>query len=701
MSRFQPADHLRSRTYIGLLVAQFLAAFNDQAIHAAAMFYAINTVTLTEGQAISLMPILFYAPWALFGTVAGYLADKYSKRSTLIFWKFSEIPIAALALFGFWLGRTYPDYEDLSAWLVLAAVFLMGTHSAFFVPAKYGVMPEILTPRMLSRGNGLLESLSFLAIILGTVFGGVLSTLYRGEEVWIGVVLLALAVIGALASLLIARMPPANPDRPFPPMVYGPLYENVKTLVTSRPLAFAVLGIAFFTFIVAFMRATVYMHGSSQVPVWDELWTSVIVGMVAFGIGVGSPLVGYLSGGKVELGLIPVGAVGMVLATAGAAVFLDILPGLIVCIIAIGFFTGFYLVPLFTLLQHRAPKSSKGDAVATSNFINVTGAIVASLVFFAVDITAQRTGFAPLLPQKDLAVEELAARPIFEHGRPHEVVFRDRPPLIDGRDDVMIDKFDRPFREGDRVQLSVYELGGKQHYRIRAEGTPQMPAFDKRHLPQLLFLCASALTLVTLMLLWGQLADLFYRTSLWLRWRGKARLESAGGNNVPGNGPVLIVTNAPTETRALQVLSCIDRVGRYLMIETSREAVHDGPRTLATVLESQAETFNWQAVQEKADWTLERGELVALPLVGHAAEAQVDALYAAVQARRPVPVVPVFVEVRHEDNGGPETVYVVVGPDLPPTATAAEARAAIRRLGEEMAERRRKGEPPLPAEEAE
>src|SRR6516164_4584402 len=106
MNRFfsvehHPASSLRDRTFIGLVIAQFLAAFNDQAIHASAMFYAISRKTLTEENAISLMPILFFAPWALFCTLAGYFSDKYSKRSTLVFWKVAEIGITGLALVGF------------------------------------------------------------------------------------------------------------------------------------------------------------------------------------------------------------------------------------------------------------------------------------------------------------------------------------------------------------------------------------------------------------------------------------------------------------------------------------------------------------------------------------------------------------------------------------------------------------------------
>src|SRR5437868_12320958 len=203
------AESLRSRTFIGLLIAQFLAAFNDQAIHAAAMFFAFHKGTLTEAQAISLMPILFYAPWALFCTAAGYFADRYSKRDSLVFWKFAEIVITLVALVGFYLGSV--QHLQVGPVLVLATVFLMGTHSAFFVPAKYGAMPEILAPSVLSRGNGLLESLSFLAIILGTVCGGLLSDYFddENEQYYIGVVLLALAVIGAAASFLIQRLPAA------------------------------------------------------------------------------------------------------------------------------------------------------------------------------------------------------------------------------------------------------------------------------------------------------------------------------------------------------------------------------------------------------------------------------------------------------------------------------------------------------------
>jgi MFS family permease len=513
-----PPD-LRSRTFYGLLAAQFLAAFNDQAIHAAAMFYAINTQALTERDAISLMPILFYAPWAIFCTVAGWLADRYSKRNSLVAWKLAEVGITAVALLGFALGG------PTGPWVVLGCVFLMGTHSAFFVPAKYGIMPEILPAEKLSRGNGVLESLSFLAVILGTVSGGVLSFVFLGDEIVIGCVLFALALVGAAASFLIRPVPAADPTKPFPRAVYAPLVTNLKTLVRGPSLRVALLGLVFFTFVVAFMRATVYMLGESQNPRWDELKTSAVVGTVALGIGLGSPLAGWLSGKRVELRLVPVGAIGMILGCTGAAVWLGTLPVLVACIVGIGFFTGFYLVPLFTLLQHAAPKSSKGELIATSNFANVTGAILASLLFFGVVFVAQRTGLSPEVTDRvELGTGNLEDLEI-RHGRPvyFVVTTSDNHTITGGRkpekpvgsrsiEEVVRHLYEPrardvlevvpSIRQGQTVDVSRYMIGDVAHFDLVPTGVLPTPDYDLRRLPKLLFLGAAAMTLAILFVLW-------------------------------------------------------------------------------------------------------------------------------------------------------------------------------------------------------
>ncbi|WP_168219482.1 MFS transporter [Limnoglobus roseus] len=516
---------LANRNFIGLLVAQFLAAFNDQAIHAAAMFFAINTQALTERAAISLMPILFYAPWAIFCTVAGWLADRYSKRNALVFWKLAEIAITAVALLGFYLGRN--GHPELGPWVVLSTVFLMGTHSAFFVPAKYGVMPEILPPHLLSKGNGLLESLSFLAVILGTVSGGVLSYLFLGNELVIGVILLGLAVVGALASFLIRKMQAANPTLPFPPYIYGPIVGNVKELFAVPALRLAAQGIAFFTFVVAFMRAAVYMLGESQNPRWDELKTSVVVGSVALGIGLGSPAAGWLSGRHVELRLVLLGAVGMILALVGAATFIDEVAILVSCIVAIGFFTGFYIVPLFTLLQHKAPKERKGEMIAASNAVNIVGAISASLLFFGVVFLAQKFGLSPEVTNRQAVVsgkltdlELLHGRPVYfevtpENGSRVEGGRKPRPQearsfeqvvkhIFEGgrsRDILELHKDIALDRKDQDVDVSKYVIGEVTHYDLVPAGVPPTPDYDNHHLPRFLFFGAAAMTLAILVLL--------------------------------------------------------------------------------------------------------------------------------------------------------------------------------------------------------
>ncbi len=576
-----PADTLRNRTFIGLLIAQFLAAFNDQAIHAAAMFFAINLKTLTAAQAISLMPILFFAPWALFVTLAGYFADRFSKRSALIFWKLVEIGIMAVATLGFWMGT---HGNAAGAWVVLGCVFLMGMHSAFFVPAKYGAMPEILQPQQLSRGNGLLESLSFLAVILGTVCGGLLSDYFDDEnqQYYIGVVLFGLALIGAAASFLIQRLPAANRHRPFPPYIYQPLFESLRTVWQSRPLTFAFTGIAFFTFLVAFMRQTVYMLGESQNPQWSESWTSIVVGFTSVGIFIGAPLAGVLSGRKVELGLVTIGAGGMTLAAVGAAVAIDRVYGLVACIIAIGFFTGFFLVPLFSLLQHRAPKTSKGEIVATSNFVNVIGGIAASVIFFLVVSAFQRFGLAERVDPKDQFAAGAMTDIQFREGQAVKLTVRTdkgNRRIPGPKEHAVIDITQAipaevdPDKPPPQVIVARYQKKGIEHYLVRMHYEDLAPVYDNSHLPQYLFVGAGAMALLTLGLLWFQMPDLFSRAGWVLRSLGAVRLRAFGTDHVPANGPVILVTNCRDETACRNVVAATERSVHFVRSKLSEEGL--------------------------------------------------------------------------------------------------------------------------------
>jgi MFS family permease len=726
---YQPAENLTNRTFVGLIIAQFLAGFNDQAIHAAAMFYAIHTVhVLSEADAITLMPILFYSPWAIFCTLAGYFADRYSKTFTLRFWKVSEIVISLCLIVGFYLG-SHAEMPVAGGWIVMSSVFMMGMHAAFFAPAKYGAMPEILRPHILSRGNGILESTTFLASILGAVSGGLLYNIFRDNPVVIGVILLVLSIIGAAASFLITWLPSASPDKLFPVNLFKPLIDNLRVMFRSRPLGLAMLGIAFFIFMVSYMRAAVYMHGETRNPRWDEQYTSLIVATVALGVGLGSPLAGYLSGGKVELGLVPLGCLGMIFALLISGAAIEHTPLLVVALIIIGFFSGFYMVPLYTLLQQRAPKKSKGELVATSNFVNVTGAIAASILFNVLVQLGRLTNVTPEIDVKDdVAVGKIGdiKYVAHKHGKIESVIVETKDGQVeffakskkgddavrreqeerDGlrewladlgvgelRDDRILNFQDNFFdvlseklKKDDSVRVSKYQQRDVWHYNIRLEGQPLKKIYDNEILPRYLFIGAALMTTGILILLCRKLPDFFVRAVFWFKTLGKFRLRAVGMVNLPTEGPVILVTNCQDMQSALQMVSATDRTTKVILVEEAA-AIHDGAllRTLAcraNLILVRPEQ-NVESVWPDAVTTLRGGHLLAVSLAHAEHAADIAALLHKLRAEVHAPVLPVF--CGSIDDAAPRVtprVRVVFGELMDGDWTLEKGTKAITDLGD-------------------
>jgi acyl-[acyl-carrier-protein]-phospholipid O-acyltransferase/long-chain-fatty-acid--[acyl-carrier-protein] ligase len=699
---FQPSETLWSRTYIGLIVSQFLAAFNDQAIHIVAIFYAGDMLItyaqvpyFHENTIIALVTSCFILPFFLFSTLAGMLADRYSKRTILVFWKVAEVGIMSLALVGFVLPYAasfgWADPGTLAIWsasLVIGAVFLMGTHSAFFIPAKYGVMPEILHATVLSEGNGFLEATSFVAAILGTAFGAGLyglvkadskpGTLPLGGEWLLGLILLGLACLGALGSLLIARMPPAAPDRPLTWKLWRPLWYNVSVLLRSRPLALSVIGIAFFAFLTLYARQTLLYDGETKKelkevknhisalgqsakvgdeeenanaatwvadvkgPRGSELEVALMIGLVGLGIGLGSPLAGYLSGHKVELGLVPIGTFFIIVFTVALAFVYQLYWGKVACLVMIGVAAGFYIVPLYTLLQHRAPKDSKGNLVATSNFVNVVGGLIAVGVFWGL------TGLLEWIYKLPLS-----------------------------------------------LPLEMGNLQLLEQYRTQLE--------TKSSLTQILFLAASLMTAAMMFILAHQLPDFSTRTLLWLRFLSRYRLHVLGLNNLPSDGPVILATNCESPERCMQVLTATDRFTRFILIEGSRDdrlppvLGYLTKRTHLAILKPGKVT---DEVLERtlADTmqVLQRGEMVALPANANGVAFDVNRFLGRLRARMPAQVLPVYCG---PDESQPEAaagrhIYVVIGHPVPQDTSADEIRQRIEALRLWVQHLGRKDKPP-------
>src|SRR5512137_727599 len=323
------------RGFWSLIITQFEGAFNDNALKMVVTFVGLN-MALSQSMHDALVPLtaaLFSLPFLLFSMAGGFLADRFSKRTISIGVKVLEILIMIFATVGL-LVRSLP--------MGLAAIFLMGVHSAIFGPSKYGLLPELLPERRLSWGNGVLELGTFLAIITGMAAGAVLYKNFEGRQAWSGAVLICLAVAGLAFSLGISRVPAANPQKKFRANFLGDLWQQIRVMRRDRILWLACLGNVYFWFIGQLLQQSVIDYGENVLRL-GELRTTYLLTGLAIGIGVGSFAAGYLSGGKIEYGLVPLGSVGL---TLFAAVLWH--PGLsfgqiLGTVTALGFFGGFFI----------------------------------------------------------------------------------------------------------------------------------------------------------------------------------------------------------------------------------------------------------------------------------------------------------------------------------------------------------------------
>ena len=341
------------RGFWGLFVTQFQGAFSDNALKWLAIFI-ITGLTLKNEERDKLVGIvwaLFALPFIVFSMLGGFLADRFSKRSVTIGVKCFEIGVMLLALLGLATNHLY---------VTISAVFLMGVHSAIFGPSKYGLLPELLPERKLSWGNGVLELGTFVSIIAGTVAGGWLCKTFAVQPAWSGVLLIVLAILGLFIELDITKVPAADPAKRFQPNFVAELWRQMKIIRKDRVLWLATLGNTYFFAFAALIQLLIVIYAKDVLGIDDPQKTSYLQAATAVGIGLGSFAAGYFSGGKIEYGLIPLGSVGMTIMCA----FLS-RRGLSFAHVAIdlsllGFFSGFFIVPVAALLQHRPDKANKG-----------------------------------------------------------------------------------------------------------------------------------------------------------------------------------------------------------------------------------------------------------------------------------------------------------------------------------------------------
>jgi acyl-[acyl-carrier-protein]-phospholipid O-acyltransferase / long-chain-fatty-acid--[acyl-carrier-protein] ligase len=357
-----------------LIATQFQGAFNDNALKFLVIFLIIgkNLTPEEEELKVLLVGVLFALPFILFSMTGGYFADRYSKRSVTIFTKIFEIGVMLFAIFSFAVH---------SLALSLVALFLASTQGALFGPSKYGLLPELLPEKRLSWGNGVIELGTFLAAISGTVIGAYLSDAFAGRQQYSGIFFLACSLVGLATSLGISKVPAADPAKKFRINFLGDLWTQSRHIRQDHVLWLAVVGNTYFFFLAALLQFDIVFYGRDVLHL-TATNGGFLQASIAIGIGVGSMAAGYLSGGKIEYGLIPLGALGIT--TFGFMLAIRDLHFATVLwlLAALGFFGGFFIVPISALLQHRPPEQHRGGVLAVANLLSFVGFLFASGVYY-------------------------------------------------------------------------------------------------------------------------------------------------------------------------------------------------------------------------------------------------------------------------------------------------------------------------------
>ena len=368
-------DLLRMRGVQPFLWTQFLGAFNDNVYKIIVQLRAVHVAGQAGPNYVALAAAIFVIPFFLFSGYSGHLADAVSKRSVMIGVKVFEIFVMLFGLAAFFTTRIE---------LMFVVLFLMALHSTIFSPAKYGIVPEIMPDKDLSRANGLLEMSTFVAIVLGTSIGAFLFTMWKAEAWKMGLVTLAFACAGLATSFRIKRVPAAGAAGRFRWNPFSEVVTGTKHLLKDRPLWLTVIALSYFWYLGALFQLDLLLFGDKVLKV-DDLHVGLMLTALALGIGAGSMLAGRLSGDKVELGLVPLGSIFMGVCCIALYFARGSYVASMVVLAFLGLAAGLFAVPLNAYIQQRAEQKEKGRIIGTNNFYNTLGLMFASATLFVLN----------------------------------------------------------------------------------------------------------------------------------------------------------------------------------------------------------------------------------------------------------------------------------------------------------------------------
>jgi 1-acyl-sn-glycerol-3-phosphate acyltransferase len=384
---------LGSRRFLPFFLTQGLGAFNDNVFRSAlVVLIAFKAGELSSAEInlwSNIAAGLFILPFFLFSATAGQWAEKYEKSRSIRRIKLLEIGIMALATIGFALN---------SIPFLIGVLFLMGTQSTLFGPIKFAILPQHLKPEELVGGNAMVEAGTFLTILIGFLVGGLLAGFPNGP-LYASVAVLLVAVMGYVTSRHIPEAPATDPGLAINWNSFSETWRILRFLGHKRAVLNSVLGISWFWFFGSIFLAQMpnytkeFLGGNEQVA-------PLVLAVFSLGIGTGSLLCEKLSGRRVEIGLVPLGAIGLTLfgidlflarpeaATAVGLGWREFLaaPGnlrILFDLLMIGIFGGFYIVPLYALIQTRAERSHLSRVIAANNILNALFMVVATIMAIA------------------------------------------------------------------------------------------------------------------------------------------------------------------------------------------------------------------------------------------------------------------------------------------------------------------------------
>ncbi|MEN8390839.1 MFS transporter [Acinetobacter indicus] len=385
---------LATRRFLPMFCTQFLGALNDNVFKQALLLVITYGWISQQSGSIStlnnLAALLFILPYFIFSATAGQIADKYERSQLVRYLKLLEIAVMLLATVGFLIGNL---------WLLMLALFLMGTQSTFFGPIKYAILPEILKPNELMSGNALFQSGTSIAILVGMILGGAVISLSAGNLLWISLTVLAIAVVGYLASRFILKQPIAAPQLQ---VDWNFFRTSIQTLKYAKnlPLIFLILlGNSWYWFYGATYLTQIPQLTQQNLHASENV-VSLLLTFFSVGIGVGSLLCRKIGGTEVNIKMVPIGAVGLtVFAFYLAAALAFVAPqtgellGLsevfqqgwsyyhvMLAVTLLGISGGFYIVPLYAMMQAYSPRSHRARVVAANNILNAIF-MVSSAIF--------------------------------------------------------------------------------------------------------------------------------------------------------------------------------------------------------------------------------------------------------------------------------------------------------------------------------